>query len=366
MKNRTFARLCLALGVCALTASTFSGCGAVGPASLSRGRAAYNEVLTKTRIEQSLSYLVRLRYGVLSTMLGVSSITANVRFRANAGVNVGVGPGAGYAGNLVPLSGGFAYEENPTISYLPVEGEKQLRRFVSPISLDLFVPVFNSFFDPSPVLIILTNRINRLPNPAFLAPSREERDHRFENMAGLAGELALASVIRFVQGAEKGDSLYLWIHDYAPTYIRPVRQLLDLLDLQSVSANGEDIFLALSPGHKEPAAGSISIHTRSLHRLARIGAASVEIPDVESEKILAAKYPKLGRVGDEIRIRSSKERPANAFCATKYRNWWYYIDAGDHRSRLFFGIFDTLMGYQLAEAAKGSQAAPLLMIPVGQ
>jgi hypothetical protein len=28
-----------------------------------------------------------------------------------------------YAGNLVPFSGGFVYEENPTITYAPVQDE---------------------------------------------------------------------------------------------------------------------------------------------------------------------------------------------------------------------------------------------------
>ena len=59
---------------------------------MSRGRAAYNDVLTETNAEQTLAYIVKLRYGVLSSMLAVSSITANVKFSANAGVNIGVGP----------------------------------------------------------------------------------------------------------------------------------------------------------------------------------------------------------------------------------------------------------------------------------
>ena len=50
----------------------------------------------------------------------MASVTANVRVATNASINVGIGPEEYFAGNLVPLSGGVAYEENPTISYIPV------------------------------------------------------------------------------------------------------------------------------------------------------------------------------------------------------------------------------------------------------
>jgi hypothetical protein len=32
-----------------------------------------------------------------------------------------------------------AYEENPTISYAPVQGEKYLRQIMSPVSLDILI-----------------------------------------------------------------------------------------------------------------------------------------------------------------------------------------------------------------------------------
>jgi hypothetical protein len=40
----------------------------VGPANLSRDRVAYNDVLAETNAEQSLAYIVKLRYGVLSNV----------------------------------------------------------------------------------------------------------------------------------------------------------------------------------------------------------------------------------------------------------------------------------------------------------
>ena len=63
-----------------------------------------------------LMSIVRGRYGETYDMLAVTAVAANIRFRATAGVEAGFGPSSSYDGNLVPFSGGVAYEENPTKS----------------------------------------------------------------------------------------------------------------------------------------------------------------------------------------------------------------------------------------------------------
>lgn len=98
------------LVVCALA---LSGCAVVGPQAISGGRGVYAEVINITEDEQTLNAMVRMRYHQSFGMMSVASITASLRFSAQAGGNFGVGPSDAYAGNLVPLSVGVAYEENP-------------------------------------------------------------------------------------------------------------------------------------------------------------------------------------------------------------------------------------------------------------
>ena len=77
-------------------------------------------------------------------------------------------PVATYEGNLVPFSGGLAYEENPTILYTPVMGEKYLRSLVSPVPLELALMTLRSMSFRSNAFILLVNRVNDLQNPDFL------------------------------------------------------------------------------------------------------------------------------------------------------------------------------------------------------
>jgi len=99
------------------------GCQALGTATLSAGRGSYNEVIARTNAEQTLGLIVRLRYLDPIGLLTVANVTANLRFTEAAKSDVGFGPPSNYQGALVPFSAGVEYEDNPTISYTPIEGQ---------------------------------------------------------------------------------------------------------------------------------------------------------------------------------------------------------------------------------------------------
>lgn len=123
----------------------------IGPKVISMGRAHYAEAINKTESEQILLSIVKGRYGESFTLLTVSGVAANVRFSTNAGIQAGLGPQENYTVNLVPLSGGLSYEENPTITYEPVQGEQYLRQLLSPVPLDILIlMVRNETYSASP------------------------------------------------------------------------------------------------------------------------------------------------------------------------------------------------------------------------
>jgi hypothetical protein len=152
----------LTLAILCLVLFALSGCAKVGPRSISVGRADYNEAINKTEDEQMLLSIVKGRYGETFSLLTVSGVAANVRFSTNAGVQAGIGPDDSFAGNLVPFSAGLAYEENPSISYAPVQGEKYLRELMSPVPLDILVLFIRSGTYSATYLNLIPNRINNM------------------------------------------------------------------------------------------------------------------------------------------------------------------------------------------------------------
>ena len=176
-----------------------SGCATLGPRSISMGRADYNEAINKTEDEQMLLSIVKGRYGDTYSLLSVSGVAANVRFSTIAGVQAGFGPTSHYDGNLVPFSGGLAYEENPTITYTPVQGEQYLRQLLSPLPLNLLVLIVRSGTNTAATLTLLTNRINDMRNPDFLVGPNAREDPRFNRFVKLSEELDLGGVLQFVE-----------------------------------------------------------------------------------------------------------------------------------------------------------------------
>jgi hypothetical protein len=154
-----------------------SGCGrllgpraTLGPGAIVRGRGLYNEVITNTNNEQTLQQIVRTRYGEPSGLLSVASVTANLHATATMDAQFGIGPSANYKGNIVPLSTGFAYEENPTIAYTPVQGERYAKSILSPIGLDMLVLLAGIEHAPARLISILVRQLNGLQNPMYGPP----------------------------------------------------------------------------------------------------------------------------------------------------------------------------------------------------
>ena len=154
--------------LCGLALAGIQACSSLGPRSLSQGRPAYNEAIAATNAEQTLAWIVRMRYGLPASQLAVASITANVKFSSTANIEIGVGPDENFIGNLVPLSGGVTYDENPTISYVPLQGEKHIRAMLSPVSFELLGAMLNMNYKPENAMAILVKRINGVPMPGFL------------------------------------------------------------------------------------------------------------------------------------------------------------------------------------------------------
>ncbi len=338
-------------------------CTSLGPRALSEGRPAYNEAIAATNAEQYLSWVVRMRYGLPASQLAVSSITANMRFSSTVSVNAGVGPSENYVGNLVPLSGGVTYDENPTISYVPLQGEKHLRSLMSPVPMDILGLLLNMNYQPGAVMAIVVRRVNGVPNHDFLNTSEQKADRRFEKLLAVTNRLSRADKLAFVVSGEKGKAYHVWLHDYLPDFRQDVEEFLNLLSIEGVAPDGSDISLPVIGALRRSRNKSIAIQTRSVLDIGRIASASVDVPETDLEQGLTVLFPETGPTGKFIHVRRAAERPPKAMAATRFEDWWYYIAGDDGYSKQYFTLFTALMSVQLTETAAESRA-PVLTVPV--
>ncbi len=349
--------------LCALLFA-MSSCAVVGPRSISAGRAGYNEAINRTEDEQMLLAIVKGRYGETSSLLAVSGVAANVRFATSASIEAGFGRQSSYAGNLVPFTGGLVYEENPTITYVPVQGERYLRQVLSPVPLDVLILFVRSDVEFARPLTLLATMINDMQNFSFLPPSVEP-DPRFRRFVELYYELDRAGIVHVVADSRKEVPFNVLISGYASAYSPKVKEYLSLLGLQLPADGSSPIVIPVYFSVTQREGDGIAISTRSTYELIQILHASVEVPEEHAAAGLAIVYPPTGLAGRGVRIRSSKEEPKNAAIAVKHRGYWFFIEDANMTTKMFYRIVRTLWSVSIAAAAE-QKSAPMLTIPVSR
>jgi hypothetical protein len=343
-------------------ACLLAGCAVVGPPSIRNGRSVYNDAINDTNNQQLLMVVIRSRYSENSSLLSVSSVTANVSVVTSAGVQFGFGNESNYSGNLVPFSAGAIYEENPTVSYTPVEGQKYLRQLTSPVSLSVLMPLSEAVVSPGMLLTALVSRVNDLVNPAFL-PSPVTPDARFTRFVELVSQLGQAEVLNWVEDSEHTGRFSAVIHHYRPGHEAEVRELLQLLGLHGPAADAGEIVIPVSRGFGKGNGEGIRFITRSVFDLVEMLSAAVDVPGEDIEAGASIEYPAASPLGRQLHILRSRAEPEDAYIAVKHHGWWYYIDKTDQPTKRFFHLVTVLWSVTVAESTARGQKAPILMLP---
>ena len=332
-----------------------SGCATVGPASISNGRSTYNAVINRTEDEQILSMIVRQRYDETFGMLAVASVTASLRLSKSAGVNAGVGPRSGYAGNLVPLSAGVEYEENPTISYVPLRGEQFTERMLAPITAEQALLLGRMSTDQVEVLRLVVRRANGLANPLYSSRGATWAFDRFVDRFAQLREKGKLDIVR------SGDGTFeLLLHDHTEEEARDAVEMLRMVGVDGERGAPVTVPLRFFVGASR--ANGIDFETPSPLEVIEAAAAGVEVPDTHITEGLAR--PSVGGSSHELFVvHSSLTRPENASVAVLHRGWWFFVDGRDAQSKQVFMILRTLIGIRLDETVPG-QRTPVLTVPV--
>jgi len=281
------------VAACAL-GCLLAGCSVVGPTAIRSGRLAYNDAINETNRQQLLMIVIYNRYEEEGNLLAVSSVTANVSVRTSGGIQIGYGDADHYAGNLVPLSAGTAYEENPTISYIPVAGENYTRQLMSPLPINLLALFAGTVADPEHIYTALIANINGIHNPDFLF-SPSEIDPRFSRVVAIMTALTKAQCLHWIEDPHN-HSFSIVIDDYAPAYTARVNELLHLLGLPA-TASEPRLILPVSLALHGRDSGGIGIITRSVFDLGEILSAAIEVPEDEENTGVAITYPPSGLAG---------------------------------------------------------------------
>ena len=345
-----------------LMTALLSGCTIIGPSSISNGRLSYNEVINYTADQQLLNAIVRLRYGQTFSMLSVSSVTASVKFstRINSQFKAW-GSDESTDGSLTPLSLGVSYEENPTVSYSPLQGEKVVRRLASPISIDEGLWLLAAAKEQSIAERIIFKKLNHHVFPDNTPPSSEAQ--RLLNVIEVLRRKGISHFGRVKNNKTNQFNYLIVLADYSKSDYPVIREALDLLNIKEYKVDGGLIELSFGNNFMQKNA-SINVRTRSVLDWLRMTGNLIDVPQTHLQSGIVETSPWNGVEEDRVlTIHSSKNQPDNAVVSIQFRDWWFYIDATDSRSKNSFWLLKLLVGLRLNPDSFQHQT-PLLTVPV--
>ena len=159
--------------------------------------------------------------------------------------------------------------------------------------------------------------------------------------------------------AGKKSEQYLVIAQYVPEHLHPLlaewRQLLGI-------TNGHRFLITERTADIRD--DEISIQTRSVMAMMKFLGRGVRIPAEHFENGWVIEYGLQTTEGKEelfpFRMRSSKNRPVNAFASVRYQDYWYSIDQDDIASKR--SLEHIMILFQL-KAPVSKSSAPLLTLP---
>ncbi len=342
-----------------------SGCSGLGPSTLKGNRYGYNTTIQRSNDQQLLLNLVRLKYRDTPYFLEVNSVAAQFKFRANGGADATLQNGVK---GLFGFSAGASMEENPTVSYSPLQGEQFIQRFLSHIPLENIYLLTRSGWSFRRILLVCLERVGNLKNAPTASGPTPELAPVYEDFA------EAANLIRKLQ-LQDTHTLSLRASGNIPELIFQFEETgNDLPELQRLNAllglPSDNLRLILTP---HPASGNpqhIRVETRSLLGMMYYLSHAVEAPEEDrtggkvtlTRHISGKPFDWADVTGDILKIHSQSTRPDQAAMAVYYRDSWFYIDDSDLQSKSTFSLLAQIFSLQSGNA---KDMGPQLTLPLG-
>jgi len=339
-----------------------TGCASIGPGTIERDRFEYSTAIGESWKEMMLLNIIKLRYGDTPIFLEVGSIVNQYileqELEAVADVRSGDLLGDGFG-----LTGTGRYSDRPTITYTPLVGEKFSKSLLTPIPPHALFILLQSGWNAEFILRICLTAINDMYNSSGRRMSAHEADEGFIQLLDILSNIQQVGGLgsRLIEREGK-QSIIFFRHNLDKDIEQQVKTLFKLLKI-----NPEEREYKLVYGSTAEDDTEIAMLTRSMIDIIAELAMYVQVPAKHIEENRASpgivgRATSVEELRSQIFVKSSKQKPEDAFLAVTYRDHWFYIDDTDFRSKRMFSFLIFLLS--LAES--GSQGlSPVLTLPTG-
>jgi hypothetical protein len=356
----------LTLVACSLSLFCLTGCGVIGPHSVVRDRFDYTGALGDSWKEQMLINTVKLRYGDTPVFLDVASVIS--QYQAAAQVNAGftwVHPVTSVATNSQSVGGFAQYVERPTITYTPLSGEKFARSLMKPLPPPGILSLIQAGYPIDLVLRLCVQTVNGVRNRYGGSARARAADPEFYPLLERLRKIQDSGAIGLrVQKTNEMEGVMMTFRGKVdPAVQEDILFVRKTLGLDPSAGDIRIVYGSVAKDDKE-----LALLTRSILEIIIDLASYIDVPSAHvEEKRVNPTMPEETVNGVPvpplIRIYSSTDKPGDAFIAVPYRNYWYWIDDHDMRSKTLFSFL--MFIFSLTETGGGKEGAPIITVPTG-
>jgi hypothetical protein len=348
---------------------TTIGCFNIGPHAMQQEWLKYNNVISSIEDQQNLLNLVKLRYNDSPKMLAVTNINSQLLLGTEeSGMEYTAFEGS-KLGDIFSFSLFPKYEDKPTITYQPLQGEKFVKSMLEQISLDVLLLLNNSGWSVERIFRLCVQDINGIRNAPGASGPTPDYAPEYKDF------LTVTKLMRTLQKRNLTNVEYELI-DGEPTLVYSfAKEALELpethklVEMLRLTPEKTDYPIRMNDIDHNP--NHVRLRTRSVMGVLYLLSQSVEVPqeDVRKGKLTTTKYAD-GRpfywsdlFSDLFQIKSSSEKPSDAFVSIKYRGSWFYINDTDVESKRTYALFSQIFAIQ---AGKINVERPILTLPIGR
>lgn len=336
-----------------------AGCRSMGPSTITRDRLNYSDAIADSWKEQVLRNLVKLRYMDTPLFLDVGQIVGGYTWQTTINAAGTISSSRAIQGNFATLGAQGTYIDRPTITYVPLTGDRFLRDMVEPVPPAAVFRVMQSGYAADFVLALAVDSLNGLRNRSFRAGAAQPAETNFVRVIDLMRKVQEAGGVglRTIVGPDKEKGIVMVLRrdnvsDDVVAWGREIRRLLGL------SPTADRFNLVYSPMATSP--NEIAVGSRSILQMLQALSTYVDVPQEDVDQKRTVAMPEANAEAKSIlHIYCGETHPADAFVAIEYRRHWFWIDDRDWSSKRTLSTM--LFLFTLSDTGTTEQA-PVLTI----
>ncbi|HUO08324.1 MAG TPA: hypothetical protein VM008_08505 [Phycisphaerae bacterium] len=363
MEVRTSRRNRIIIAIVFVGTLTFTCCAHLGPQTVPADPFDYSAAIADSWKQQTLLNIVKLRYMDLPVFVDVSSIVAGYSIQTGVSINGTVSSEKAVQGNFGSVGGQAIYTDRPTITYVPMTGDKFMRGLITPIDPKNIFSLLQSGYAADFILGMSVESLNGVRNRSAAGGMVREADPDFLRALALLRDVQGAGAVGLRVEEDKGGGstgvVFFRRSDVPPDIAEKFAEIRRLLKMPP---DQEKFVLTFSPARG--ADGELAVNSRSMLQIMQAFASHIDVPEAHLRDHSAWPSVENNSASEShqhtVRIYSGKDKPAVAFAAVHYRDYWFWVDDGDVETKRALTVIVFI--FTLSETG-GTDKLPLVTIP---